>query len=727
MAHYLKRLSAVVLVFLSLCVGIDVESVKAADPIFVDNFNDNTIDSSIWQNDFVGNGATIFEENQKLNVLLPADSSGSLFLAVYHTACKLHGDFDVQVDFELSNWPDANGVRIGMFANYPRDAVERLSFGAGDVGAGEGYLTDFGGALRGWTPSADLTGTLRLTRTQSILTGFFMSDGIWVQVASASIGTGDAKIGLGAWSHDYYFANKEVRLAFDNFVVTQGKFDCPLTTIKLPMDGQVTVDFKSTSTDCTGSFGMEKPRRIPIYDDYVYQGGISVPISGTFSVGDELLFYIKPGNFCAGKTYFSNDPDRAKITKIDEFTWQIGWEDWTDADFNDLIVEIRLTLAVKPFLELPYDYQGSSFIKEVADYELKENFGKVNSYFDHHYPTYDKQEDDVVVTFHGYQSNKDSPGFDLDYDGHDGVDFAFKKFYADYKTDAEMKAEMEKVDVLAAADGIVLSVKESDVGFGNHVIITHTNGLRTLYGHLSRILVNEGAEVKQGSVIGKLGTTGRSTGHHIHFTVINAAGKDIDPFGWIPFPGSTYYKKADPWQEFNSKLKPPKDSTSHYIWVHPLDRRVLNNANSETKVTSQSGIFTATFAQGAYSEAYAIEVWDMLEQPDRVDTSMYPVVGVAVFAFDKNDNLIKVLNKPIDVRFGLAEVSGLQTSSIRSSFADVAGSYQIYRFDEVSSRWVGLSTVFDETDSTVQTTSINTGRFTLAKRVYELYLPVVSR
>lgn len=709
----------IVLTCISLYICINAELAKAAEPIFVDNFNDNTIDSSIWQKDFIGTGTNIVEENQKLNISFAANSSGSLFLAAYHTNCKLQGDFDLQVDFELSKWPAANGVRVGLFANYPRDAVERISFGAGDVGADDGYLTDFGGALRGWTPSTDLSGTLRLTRTASILVGSYMKDGIWVQLASASIGTADAKIGLGAWSHNSYFADTEVQLAFDNFIINQGKLDCPITTIKMPMDGQVTVDFKSTSTQCTGNFGMEKPNPMLIYEDYVYQGGISVPITETFSVGEELLFYIKPGNFCTGNTYFSNDPNRAQITQIDEFTWRIGWEDWNDADFNDLIVEIHLSQSIKPFLELPYDYTNSTFINEVADYKLKENFGKVNSYFDHHYPTY--AEDDIVVTYHGYLSGTDSLSFILNYDGHNGVDFTFSKFY-NFNVTA-----MEKVDVLAAADGIVTSVITSTVDYGNHIVITHTNGLKTLYGHLSKTLVKKGDSVKQGDVIGKLGSTGRSTGHHIHFTVINADGKDIDPFGWMPFPNSTYYNKSDPWQELNNQLKPPKDSTSYYLWLHPLDRRVLNNANAETKITSQSGIFTATFAQGAYSEAYAIQVWDMLDQPDQVDMAMYPVAGVALFAFDKNESPFEQLNKPITIQFSLAEVGALTASRATNSLAEQFTAYQIYRFDQTSGQWLSLLTTFDETNGTINATTLNTGQFILAKQIYELYLPVVSR
>lgn len=75
--------------------------------------------------------------------------------------------------------------------------------------------------------------------------------------------------------------------------------------------------------------------------------------------------------------------------------------------------------------------------------------------------------------------------------------------------------------ILAADSGTVIVAGWPDgYGYGNRVVIDHGNGYRTLYGHLSRIYVVPGQTVARGDAIGKMGSTGRSTGIHLHFEVI---------------------------------------------------------------------------------------------------------------------------------------------------------------------------------------------------------------
>lgn len=84
-------------------------------------------------------------------------------------------------------------------------------------------------------------------------------------------------------------------------------------------------------------------------------------------------------------------------------------------------------------------------------------------------------------------------------------------------------------DVLAADSGTVIVAGWVDnYGFGNRVVIDHGNGYHTLYAHLQRIYVVVGQTVNRGDKIGKMGSTGRSTGTHTHFTVLRN-GVAIDP------------------------------------------------------------------------------------------------------------------------------------------------------------------------------------------------------
>lgn len=81
--------------------------------------------------------------------------------------------------------------------------------------------------------------------------------------------------------------------------------------------------------------------------------------------------------------------------------------------------------------------------------------------------------------------------------------------------------------VYATAEGIVGSAGREG-GYGNLVVIEHEYGLETRYGHLSRLLVNPGAKVKRGDVIGLVGSTGRSTGAHLHYEV-RVNGRLLNP------------------------------------------------------------------------------------------------------------------------------------------------------------------------------------------------------
>lgn len=101
--------------------------------------------------------------------------------------------------------------------------------------------------------------------------------------------------------------------------------------------------------------------------------------------------------------------------------------------------------------------------------------------------------------------------------GHDGIDLGAAKGTA----------------IRAAKDGTVETVSYGTTGYGYHLTIDHGGGLVTLYGHCSEILVSEGQTVKAGDVIARVGSTGKSTGNHLHFEVrVNGTAKN--PRNYLP-------------------------------------------------------------------------------------------------------------------------------------------------------------------------------------------------
>ncbi|BFT75427.1 peptidoglycan DD-metalloendopeptidase family protein [Paenibacillus sp. P36] len=119
------------------------------------------------------------------------------------------------------------------------------------------------------------------------------------------------------------------------------------------------------------------------------------------------------------------------------------------------------------------------------------------------YPTNVK----IVTSTFGYRTDPftHSPSF------HSGIDFGAR----------------ENDAVYATADGKVVSTGK-DIYHGNNIVIEHSKGLRTWYMHLNKILVNNGDNVTKGSTIGLVGSTGRSTGPHLHYEVLKN-GESIDP------------------------------------------------------------------------------------------------------------------------------------------------------------------------------------------------------
>jgi len=149
--------------------------------------------------------------------------------------------------------------------------------------------------------------------------------------------------------------------------------------------------------------------------------------------------------------------------------------------------------------------------------------------------------------------------------------------------------------IRAAFDGKVRIVRNDPRGYGQFIVIRHTNGLETLYGHLSRQLVRPDEVVMAGQPIGLGGNTGRSTGSHLHFET-RLLGEPIDPSLMFDFENQDV--KGDFFVSREGRIeKDGRSSSSNTAIARYSERRnnskeveqvaVANNDNNEVK-TNQS-------------------------------------------------------------------------------------------------------------------------------------------
>ena len=202
---------------------VDISALRA--PI-LDTFDGG--DNRFWYVIQSGTGAVNTEENGLLVTTIAANATqGGEFNQIethWGTQCRLDGDFDVQVDYRLLEWPAANGVQAA------------LSSFAGPSNIGFMAIREsqaWGEQYSSWIPenfssvsSADATGTLRLQREGDTAVTSFWNGTAWTPIASGPTSTDPATISLGASSFMNRFVHQEVKVAWDNFRINSGAISC---------------------------------------------------------------------------------------------------------------------------------------------------------------------------------------------------------------------------------------------------------------------------------------------------------------------------------------------------------------------------------------------------------------------------------------------------------------------------------------------------------------------
>lgn len=100
-----------------------------------------------------------------------------------------------------------------------------------------------------------------------------------------------------------------------------------------------------------------------------------------------------------------------------------------------------------------------------------------------------------------------------------------------YHTGLDIGGNEPGTPIRSAGAGLAYSFEDAD-RYGNHVIVQHLGGLATLYGHMTRTSVGWAQPVQSGEIIGFVGSTGNSTGPHLHFEV-RYAGNPLDPMPYL--------------------------------------------------------------------------------------------------------------------------------------------------------------------------------------------------
>lgn len=115
--------------------------------------------------------------------------------------------------------------------------------------------------------------------------------------------------------------------------------------------------------------------------------------------------------------------------------------------------------------------------------------------------------------------------------GHITSHFGSRRYRYHFGTDLKLNTGDT---VVSSFDGKVRIIDYEPMGYGHYIVIRHTNGLETVYAHLSKVKVELNQEVKAGELIGLGGNTGRSTGPHLHFE-IRYLGNAINPAHIVNF------------------------------------------------------------------------------------------------------------------------------------------------------------------------------------------------
>jgi hypothetical protein len=167
--------------------------------------------------------------NGRLDITAPPettnDPNAGFAQAATFSKCNIAGDFDMQVDYSLLDWPSPDSVNA--------DFTEG-NFVGGNWQSSNGIFVSRWGTSTNFPPLQNVfvagppaNGALRLTRQGSTLTAWYLDGAMWMPLQSRTIVADEVDATLDLFSNASPFAHASVRIAFDNFRITSGTMSCP--------------------------------------------------------------------------------------------------------------------------------------------------------------------------------------------------------------------------------------------------------------------------------------------------------------------------------------------------------------------------------------------------------------------------------------------------------------------------------------------------------------------
>lgn len=192
---------------------------------FLETFSTEGRDASVWHEVISGTEVTLAQTGGRFEISFGAGATeGGPFSHIeghYGSRCTLPGEFDMQVDYELLDWPAANGTGAALQAFFANATVIRES---------QVWNEQYGAWLDGQFGNAtteQVSGSMRLVRSGGRFRGYWLYEGVWVPIRSAPANTTPVTFGVALMSFGGQFAHQPVRVAFDNFRLTSGEVSCP--------------------------------------------------------------------------------------------------------------------------------------------------------------------------------------------------------------------------------------------------------------------------------------------------------------------------------------------------------------------------------------------------------------------------------------------------------------------------------------------------------------------